>query len=390
MGYAKLYFNNNGANTVTHVLHDIVGVITGTYTTTSQLTVATPSMSEIVNTQNSNWSFLYPATHGAKGNTNVSWVLTAPCVSSNTKLKYVRISNGGARGSSGIDPGGTALYQTTLYNGVRFTAATAATSNTVVSNESYYINNNGNDVNTSNPYTDYDIYSHFTGNYITLSWSQRHLLIFGQIGGAGGIASVPAGGQFAFAGCFETTETSVSTYRNTAPFIFFLRGMSRWVSGYDPGSTNYVSSTITGPTGQSGFYSGYNTLYDVFLQYNHYNPTTTTISGIYNILGDINSQKDDMTLLADSSSSVSIPNTFTKTSTGQTATYLEPIFYHQHHIGIPHMYISNLSNVYRVPNNIGNNFDTFTVGADTYVYLKASGSSGSYPAGGFALVVKKS
>lgn len=378
MGYAKLWFDNAGANTITHVLHDIVGVITGTYTSTSQLTVADKVLSEIVNTRNSNWSFLYPSAHGAKGNANTSWVLTAPCESSNTKLKYVRISSQGFRGGAG-QAGGNVLYDATSGNGVKLTCATAATSNTAVSNETYY--------NTSTVHVT-GAGSQFTGNYITLSWSQRHLIMFG-------IAASGVSGRLAFTGCLETTETPISTFRNVAPFLFFYRGHffgtnGQSFSGYAAGSG--TNSLVTIPQ------SNTDVKYDAFLQMNHYDPTTTTASGIHNIISNINNRVDDMTLFAETSASVSIPSTFTKSSTGQNAIYMQPLFYHQSHIGIPHMYISNLADVYRVPNNIGNTFDTFTVGSNTYVYLVAetgqnysNNLNDTYTncAGGFALAVRK-
>jgi hypothetical protein len=380
MGYAKLWFDNAGANTITHVMHDIVGVITGTYTSTSQLTVADKTLSEIVNTQNSNWDFLYPAAHGVKGNTNTSWVLTAPCQSSNTKLKYIRISSQIANGGAG-QAGGSALFQTSTAGGVKLTCATGATSNTVLSNETYY--------QTATTATVNDLFHQFTGNFITLSWSQRHLIMFGT-------ASANTT-QRAFTGCIETTETPISIFRNVAPFVFFHR-CHYWTNT----TTQAALVTITHPTYTVPI-AVQNYKYDVFIQLNHYNPSTTVTSGLYNIRnstswGGVNNQQEEMPLLAESDTSTSVPTTFTKSSTGQNAIYMQPLFYHQHHIGIPHMYISSLADVYRVENDIGNTFDTFTVGANTYVYLvgdttnvflNTAGGTYSQLPSGFALAVRK-
>lgn len=377
MGYAKLHFDTSGANTISHVMHDIVGVVTGTYTSTSQLTVATRSLSEIVNTLGSNWSFVYPATHGTKGNTNVSWVLSAPCVSSNTKLKYVRIS--GHVYNLGTSQVTTDLYRVSSsassLGGVKMTSCTAAASNTSVTNETFYTTNTGAYQNNSGFYL-------MNGPYIVLSWSQRHLLMWG---GASHGAPWDAGSSSANAifACFETTETPISTYRNVAPFVHYNRGWYKSPFNSDTG----FSTSLTIPA-DADTYNGSPLNYDVFLQMNHYNPTTATASGVHNVLSNINSQDYDMPIFG--TSTVSAPSSFTKSSTGATAVYMQPLFYHQLHQGIPHMYISNLCDVWRVDDDIANNHDTFTVGANTYSYIKISGGSYGRPnSPGYALAVRK-
>ena len=50
-------------------------------------------------------------------------------------------------------------------------------------------------------------------------------------------------------------------------------------------------------------------------------------------------------------------------------------------LGIPHLYYSNLTGVYRVAPNLGSDGDLITVGADTYVYMPV--------ASWYALAVKR-
>lgn len=333
MGYARLHFPNNNTILTTHVLYDIVGCLTGTFTATNQLQTATQTLSQIVNTANSNWSFVYPASHGTKGTTNTSWVLSSPCVTA-SKTKYIRLTS---FGGGAIAQSGTFTYYDSALNsgnnaGILMQACTAASSATVLTNPAWYNTNN-----SSGTYT-----NAVASNFIYLHWSNRHCLIYG-----GYTSNLRKG----FQALFEHQETGITTFRNTAPVVYINYTSSN--GGWN--STETAPSSIAGSP-------------NIVQVLNHFNVNTATATGVYNVLSDINSQQDHMSLLSDAASGA-YPSTTTKNSGGAVARQVQPLYWHQHHIGVPHQYVSQLSNVYRTAPSMGSEGDTVTIGNDTYVYL---------------------
>jgi hypothetical protein len=352
MGYAILHYDNSDTKLIGHVIHDIAGVVTGTYTSINQLSAsATTNLCTIVNSAGrGNWEFLYPATHGTRASTTNVYVLRAPCQSSGSKYKYVRL-RGCNSAAMALSTGNLFATSSSTGDGVILTACSAAASTTSVSDESPY-NTFGSNVYDYRATSKELMY----GPYFFISWSSRHLLI---------VSLDYSQTYYAFHGCFEHTETSISTYRNVAPFCHLT----------------YYNDTYSAVTVPTNFGDSVSTPRSYFVMYNWYNPSTTQAQGIANLLASVNSQQADMTIV--SSTSSSYPTTYTKNSSGSNAVYLQPLFWHQHHLGIPHQYISNLCDVYRVPAGIGNANDLLTVGGDTYVYFPV-GSSGTY-----ALAVKR-
>lgn len=355
MGYAVLHYNNNNTVPIGNIIFDIAGVLTGTYTSVNQITTSgfNSNLSTIVNSAGrGNWEFVYPATHGTKSTTSHTFVLRAPCISSGSKYKFVQL----------ISQAGTSTLQSSgnLYNignsgaiGLLVRGCTAATSTTALSNPTYY--------NTfSSSSFDYRSSSRtiFTGPYFYMSWSSRHLLI---------ISSVLGQDTFlAHVGIFEHTETSISLYRNVAPFCYHSYWSNEYTANPDP------------------VYIDNGSKYSSFVIFNHYNPATTISSGSVSLHGS--GQQFSVQHYYDtpvvSQDNTTYPTTYTKNSSGANAMFLQPLFFHQHHIGVPHAYISNLCDVYRAPSGLGNANDLLTVGGDTYVYFPMGSTT-------YALAVKR-
>ena len=341
MGYAVLHYSNNTA-LIGHVVHDIVGIVTGTYTSTASLSPnATTNLCSIVNTAGrGNWEFVFPATHGTRSSSTNQYVLRAPCISSGSKYKFVRIQ-GVSSATFGVSTSNLNNTGNSGSNGINMQGCTAAASATSVSNETPY--------NTYNSASgDYYAGSKplIYGPYFYISWSSRHLIIL-----AAGINGVAAS-DYVFFACLEHTETSITTFRNVAPFCFLTYmgvNYANWVA------PQFVSDSVR---------------WSFFNMMNHYNPATTVASGITNWqldTGTPSALTDDMPMISNSSNTY--PTVYTKNSSGSNAMFMQPLFFHQHWRGIPHQYITNLCDVYRVPVGLGNVGDLLTVGADTYVYF---------------------
>lgn len=362
MGYARLYFPNDATKSTYEVIHDMVGVVCGNITSVNNLTTAWSNLSLITNTLNSNWTLLYPsATLGATANASrPSWVIRSPCVTA-SKFKYVRIAGHKQPISfSGNWPSyliADRSYSTDVVNdsGICLTGGTNATNANTVVNESFVVTN----INSAGD-NDAQMAHKFRGNTFHLSWSQRHLLIWGHM---------VSGGNYdqQFVGFFEHTETPTSTWRSTAPFCALLFTSNTGKFGSRQTSNIYVSSGTTAtPTDMKLRES-------LFLEFDHYNPVASTPSGVHNIFGNVGSLWTDMPITSNTSNCV--PTVSTITSAGATAIYVQPLFYHQFNLGIPQIYISTLSNVYRVIGGAGSPGDTMTIGSNTFVYLPTSVST---------------
>ena len=334
MGFARLHFANDSTLTIGNVIRDIVGVIAGDYTATNQLLAATQNLSEIRNTAGrGNWTKVYPST-----NTNtIPQVLSTTCLNGTTK--FIRIGGLGTSdlitNTTGTDNYGYATSATV--NGIAMQCVTAATSATAVTNPSFV--NQSSTANANN---------FITGNFVWLSWSSRHCLILGNQAGTGTTTIVGIG-------CFEFNELSIYDYRNVAPFINWQLMTSTFATGINPTTGASLQSSIS--------------------IMNHYNPSTTETYGYYNLTAGITNVEYNSITAGTASS---LPSSYTKNSSGAVAAILQPLFWHQHQIGIPHAYISDLSKVYRTTVGIGNPGDTMTVGADTYVYFPIRSGDGLY------------
>jgi len=346
MGYAVLNYLNDNTIPLGHIIHDIVGIVTGTYTTVGQLpSGATTGLSQIVNSAGrGNWEFVFPATHGTRGTTTNNYVLRAPCISSGSKFKFVRIRGAPASITTNVSNDNLYNIGSSANRGIIMTTATNATSNTALTNESPY-NTYSVSSNDYRPFTK----TLFYGPFFYISWSSRHLLIISP--------SWSGVTDYCFTGCFEHTETSISTYRGIAPFI----------------THSFFGSSYSG-SGSPSSYGDQGTRYSELSVSNHYNPVTTIATGSLGLgpSTNINSQWDDMTIGA--TSAASYPTVYTKNSSGSNAMFMQPLFWHQGWIGVPHQFVSSLCDVYRVPAGLGNNGDLLTIGSDTYVYFSLTGN----------------
>lgn len=353
MGYARLYFPNDGTVLAYRVIHDIAGVLTGNITAVSNLTASddTRTYSQIYNTANSNWQTMFPSTFtwATPSTASTSVVLQAPCVTAG-KTKYIRIGQFYASGSTSVHSTSTSANYNVSMNsltavGLLMQSCTGATSSTALINQTPW-----------NNYSQDPVYNHMAaGNYINLHWSSRHCIMTL-------FKTTSSAARRILSSALEHTETPTSLWANTAPVTHMV--LDSLATPNQSTSFNYTN-TYTGTGGINMGISSYSFLCEM----QHFNNITQVATGVYNPLNNTltNTIKDDYTLTT--SSAVDYPTVATKTNTGSTAIYMQPLFYHQHNLGVPHMYYSNLSDVYRVAPNLGSEGDLITVGADTYVYM---------------------
>lgn len=336
MGFAKLHFENNGTITVGNVIRDIVGVLAGDYTTTGQLQAATPALSQIYNSAGrGNWTKLYPST-----NTNtVPQVLSAPCVGSGA-TKYIRITS---QGANSLDtPGNTTSADGYQYStaadkqGICLQSVVGATSETSVTSPS--------PIHRCSTVATIAAHNMITGNFIWLSWSSRHCAIIGNSQGSGN-------DKICLSGAFEFNETSVYDYRNSAPVVH----LQLFDNSFDIVTANAQSIGVSNTVNQSSV-----------VVLNHYRPDTGVTTDTFNLTANLVTGTHHP---ISSNNAVAYPQFFGKSATGLNTVYLQPMFWHQHQIGIPHQYISDLCKIYRTQPGIGVAGDFFTVGSDTYAYF---------------------
>jgi hypothetical protein len=342
MGYARLYFPNNSTVLTSRVIHDIAGVLTGNITQVANLTASSDTRlySQIINTANSNWQTLFPSTFTWNSPTTASTsvVLQAPCVTAG-KTKYIRL---GQMVQNAFSTSTTANYAPPNGAALMMQSCTGASSATSLTNQTSWNTLTA----SSNFYT-----QAIGGNYIILHWSNRHCIVSGAVSTTSGRRTLMA--------ALEHNETPITLWANTAPVTHLV---------VDSGSVDNVNYTGTySGTGGSSF--GGTSYFSFVTEMQHYNNVTQEATGVYNPLSDTttNTLKDDMTLLT--SVNTDYPTVSTKTNTGSVAIYMQPLFYHQHTLGVPHMYYSNLTGVYRVTPGLGSEGDIITVGADTYAYV---------------------
>jgi hypothetical protein len=259
-------------------------------------------------------------------------VLSTACV--NGQTKFIQIGGYGASDSfASTIVTDTFGFNSSGVQGIAMRSVTAVASATSVSNPSFINNTAGSTASTLN---------HITGPYVWLSWSSRHCLIIGSQNGTG-TTSICA------TGCFEFNETSVYDFRNVAPFCH-----AQWFSTSIMDTTN-VTPMDDGSNCRSSFQ----------IQ-NYFRPDTATAIGSFNLRSNVTNVNYFPVM---STAAGFVPSTFTKNSSGAAVSYLQPLFWHQHQVGLPHNYISDLSKVYRTIPGIGNAGDLMTVDGSTYAYF---------------------
>lgn len=354
MGYARLYFPNDATVAAANIIQDIAGVLTGTITSVANLRASTDTrtLSTIVNTENSNWTLRFPTAinfNATPTATNTSIILSSSCVDAN-KTKFIRLGMMSlpTNGSPALPAAGGFFYASAGgAAAVVLQACTNATSTTALTNQTSINNKDTSPGDTFGA-------PHFGGNYITLRWNQRHCFMYG-------FRSTAAAGRRIVMASFEHNEIPTSQWANVAPVSYLLLDSVTTANGIS--YTGTYSGTGVENLGNQA------TLHSYLTELNHYNTSAQVSTGVYNPMSDATTfaLRSDFTLT--SNASANYPTVVTKTSTGSTAMYMQPLFYHQHHIGIPHLYFSNLSGIYRVAANIGSEGDLITIGSDTYVYL---------------------
>lgn len=349
MGYARLLFPNNGTLPITTVLHDIVGCITGRFSSSVQLQGALTG-SEIINTLNQNWNFAHPTSSSFINNTPnnalSSWVLTAPCVNS-SKTKYIRLANiAKSIGGAGPQIANSGVGPANLYNinvgpatgmaGVLMQACLSASNATTLISGSWYATNNTD--------ADQDRWDVFTGNQIIVSWSSRHFIMWSNA-----VARLTP--NYLMMAYIEFPETEYTIAQNLVPAYLLIErngGFDAFVGSYNPSTTN---------SGNNG---------DILVP-DFFNIQTSTKSSVA------------LTALANSSdrlwssgwTSTVRPSTTIPTvdAFGANIRQFLPISIGVLSRGIPYAHLSTYSNLYITANNLGNGGANVQVGSDTYAYL---------------------
>lgn len=341
MGYAKLNFATSV--TTSQAMYDIVRVVNGTVTSAANLTYASTTSSEIVNTLAQNWT----VTYGTVADTTVAYVLERDCATVG-KTKYAWLTTN-ANGTYG---GSSAAFSTTGH-GIYLNTITAATSATAVSNPAYYYSVSAN----ANSYR-HNFQVDATNQNLYLSWSKYHLLLYGQV----------EIGHSAFSGTFEYPETNLSQFTNSAPVVHY------W---YSAGATSNFQTLVglqtTGTVDQA-----------IFQATNVHFPLTNTTSGI--ALATHTSAATTVT----NGATIALKQTWDPAQTwngsGANVYPLVPLFSYDPDKALPIMNISQLTGVYRISDLAGPVETLYSVGADNYVFLPIGDNTTSTGAAVYAAI----
>lgn len=331
MGFARLHFNNNQTVQVGNIIKDIVGVITGDYTNVNQLEYATQNLSLIYNSAGrGNWTRVFPATSSA----TIPQVLSTTCINGTTK--YIRITSQGVGDEAG-NVQNTDVYgyvNSSNTQGIITQSCLGATSATNVTSASF--------VQKSSTATNIQHHNMITGNYIWVTWSNRHCALIGSSQGSSSTA-------IGLTGSFEFNETGIADFRNTAPFVH----LQLFDNSFD--TTNLITPAVSAAGNLSSV-----------IVMNHFRPDTGVANDTLNLTANLAANTHHT---ISSNNAVAYPQVFSKNSSGINTIYLQPMFWHQHQMGVPHQYISDLCKIYRTQPGVGTPGDLLTVGADTYVYF---------------------
>ena len=236
-----------------------------------------------------------------------------------------------------------------VYSLVSLVSVTDATSNTVVSNPTWY----STSVNTGRQYRGVEINTNNTNIYV--SWSRYHILIYGLVN--------YVNSNTGFFGSFEYPETSLTQFTNTPPVAFYTYNHSA--------ATTFVASTAPSTSGSISSI--------VFQGFNVHQPSTNTTSVVYN-LGNTGFGTVQMSVF---DPSVSID------SGGVNSYPFVPVYWSLPSVGIPMVNLSYYSKFYRIHKNINNPETIITEGSDNYVYLTLSAGGIAGTNGATAIVVLK-
>lgn len=320
MGYAKLNF----ATTVTtaNALFDIVRVITGNVANVSNLTFASTTNSEIVNTLNQNWT----VTYGSVEQSTTQYVLESPCVTAGKKhYTWWQSSNGTAWGTS-------AAFSTTAA-GLGFSTVSSATNSSTVTNSTFYSTSSG-----TTGLGRYSIKVDATNTNLYLSWSNNHVVIYGLT------ASPSVTGIL---GSFEYPETSLTQFTNTSPVCQYNIKQSN--------ANTFITLTTPGTSTTEAI---------LFQGISVHQPSTSSTSGVYNFgtsgFGTVTRAVFNPIVSLDSS--------------GNNAYPFVPLYWSLPTVGIPVINLSELSKVYRLAHSAATPETVFTVGSNNYVYFNLSSS----------------
>jgi hypothetical protein len=322
MGYAKLTFTTS--TTSSQLLSDVHNVLTGNFTTASQLQNCVIGSSEIINTLGENWTSVVNASNEK--------ALSSPCVNS-AKTKYAILRSVTGTSNTALGSGaliaGTSGASGIIVNSASFVASGASV---VATNPTYY------NTSTTAALTNG---ARFGTNVeldtqLFLSWSSRHLLIYGGVQGASATT---------YTSIFEFPENNLTTYNNSAPVLthkvsVVTTGLA--TSGAPAVDTSNLSSIVTS---------------NQFLPSN----TTPAVSGAFSISSVAG------TLYASTYGSSTHVTSLNALS--QSAGYLIPLWVSQPAAGIPILNCSALTNVFSCAPTVGNTGETVNVGGITYVLL---------------------
>ena len=321
MGYAKIYFEDTVQ--ASDAMFDVINVITGNYTSASELSYGSTTLSQVINTSEEDWSLLY----GTLANTTTQYVLTSPCVIAG-KIHYVRFQscNSSAFATSSTFAGG---------GGIGLATCTSAISANIVSNETFYSTNTTN-LNSVRTVTGVE-------NYIRVSWSARHVSLHGHF----------FANTIGMLGSYEYAENGPSLYVNTAP-------TAQWNWYFGCNTTAYNSETTPGANATLN--------YATFQATNIYVPANSTIQGVRSIGDNLTYGSDNMALYPNLRSTIG--------NDGQSAAPLIAIYRASPFFGIPEINISAFGKIYKTVSNTGTIVDdNINFDSNTYVYLPFSTTS---------------
>jgi len=318
MGYAKLNF----ATTVTtaQAMYDVVRVLNGTITAPANLSYASTTNSEIVNTLAENWTVVY----GSVADTTTAYVVSSPCVTA-AKTHFVKLQMG-----NGTSWDASAAFST-AGAGIGLNTISAATSATSVTNPAFYSTSTG-----ATGMGRYLVKVDASNTNIYIHWSSHHILFYG-------LSS--AGATTMFIGSFEYPENSLTQFTNTAPVLQYNYTYAQ--------TTTFITTTaVTTGTTSAILFQGINI----------HEPLASTTSGVYNLgvagYGTVIHSDFDPIVTLD--------------SLGNNVYPLVPYYWTLPSRGIPNLNLSQLTGVYRMAKSAGAAEAVFTVGGASYVWLPLS------------------
>jgi hypothetical protein len=343
MGYAKLIYNP--AIQATSLISDMAKVITGTITDKSQLEFCNTASSEIVNSLGENWSYAFDGT-GTQPK-----VLVSPCIDTN-KNKFVVLRTFDASGTS-VDVSGT--LSTTSIGILMHGARSITTSPSLTIDSTSYYN-----ISTNSSFKQQNIFGRNASTEIYISWSNRHLLVYGDTASSSGIR---------FNLSAEFPENELSLFSGGAPAAHL---------SYTTAASNTDASLVTSPTP-----SGTADIFNSLVTYDQYVPPSSSVNSIYAHHNATGSGTFPRAITANSDIAPSV-NTL-----GQTAYYFVPLWYASVKVGMPIMNFSSLTNVYVTAKQAGVTEDVITINGNPYVVLAIANSAKNPTATYASLMVLK-